>query len=95
MTSPVERFVDLALQAEMRPGVTRNRRGSLVLEGGGVRAMTSHGAIVVKLHPARVQELVLAREGTHYKGQVNAWLELASALPAGRCRELIDEALRK
>lgn len=94
MTSSVEVFEELAAHARARPGITRNRKGSLVLEGRGVVAMTSRGSIVVRLDPGRVLELVAAGEGRHYKDQVNAWLELDADLPGARCRELLEESLR-
>ena len=93
MTSPVELFETLAAEAASRHGVARNRRGSLVLDDGGVRAMTSRGAIVVKLDPDRVRALVRAGTGRHYKGQANAWLELAPDTGEETCRRLVDESL--
>lgn len=95
MTSPVELFEELAADAEARPGITRNRKGSLVLVGGGVVAMTSKGTIVVKLDPSRVRQLAEAGEGRHYKNQINAWLELDPELPRARCRELVEESLEQ
>jgi hypothetical protein len=49
MTSPVEVFQAVAAPAATRPGVFRNARGNLVADDGEVRAMTSKGAIVVRL----------------------------------------------
>jgi hypothetical protein len=91
----VDLFEELAEQAAARPGVSRNSRGSLVLEGAGVRAMTSKGAIVVKLDPALVRELVQAGSGRHYKDQPNAWLAIDPAASIETCRELITRALEK
>jgi hypothetical protein len=82
----------LVMEALQRPGVSRNRRGSLVLDG--VRAMTSQGRIVVKLDPARVHRLVEAGVGRHYKGQINGWLEIGPGASAETCRQLIEESLR-
>jgi hypothetical protein len=96
MTTPVEVFERVATELEGRhPDVERNRRGSLVLAGRGVCAMTSKGAIVVRLEPGRVRALVASGEGRHYKGQANSWLELADGLSEERCRLLIQESLRR
>ena len=94
MSTSSETFDTLAIEFESNPKVSRNRRGSLVLDGEGVRAMTSRGAVVVKLRPARVRELVESGRGRHYKGQVNAWLELDPNADEELCRELISESLQ-
>jgi len=94
MTTPVEVFESVAAELESQHSdVGRNRKGSLVLAGGGVCAMTSRGAIVVRLAPQRVRALVESGAGRHYKGQVNAWLELSAELSVHRCRALIQESL--
>jgi hypothetical protein len=92
--TPSETFDILATEFESRSKVFRNRRGNLVLDGEGVRAMTSRGAVVVKLRPDRVRELVESGRGRHYKDQVNAWLELGPDTDEELYRELITESLQ-
>ena len=92
MTSPADLYDTLAADLATLPGVGRNSRGSLVVDGG-VRAMTSTGNIVVKLTPGRTRDLVQAGTGRHYKDQPNAWLEVGPDVPADTVRELLKEAL--
>lgn len=89
-------FDAIAADLALRPGVERNRRGSLTVPGsasGAVRAMTSTGRIVVKLDPARTAACVADGVGEHYKGQVNAWLALTPGLGEQTVLGLVEEAL--
>lgn len=88
------RFEMVAAHLE-RTGVARNRRGSLLGLDGTVRAMTSSGAVVVKLDAARVVELVERGVGVHYKGQVNRWLALSPTCPLKTVDELVAESLER
>ncbi|WP_309130867.1 hypothetical protein [Brevibacterium sp.] len=97
MTQAEEIFDSIARDLSGRPGIEQNRRGSLIVPGGvrgAVRAMTSHGRIVVKLDPERTAALVIDAVGEHYKDQRNAWLELRADLEPDQIRALIAEALQ-
>lgn len=89
--TPSEIFEGLAAELAQRDGVRRNARGSLTTDG--VRAMTSTGHVVVKLDRERVAALVADGVGTHYKDQVNAWLQLDPDLTPEQVRALVEESL--
>lgn len=95
-TTNEEIFDQIADQiATERSDVSRNRRGSLVKlsQRQSVRAMTSRGAIVVRLDRQRVADLVASGHGIHYKGQINEWLQLGDELDVQPIHALVEEAV--
>lgn len=93
MTTTQELFEQGASAMAGLPGVERNRRGNLTIEGG-VRAMTSGGRIVVCLPVERVRSRAAAVIGEHYKGQTYSWFELGEDATAAQARDLVFEALQ-